>query len=147
MYLYAISSDSRYIKFGVAGRPIKRLIELQIGSPQDLKLLGEIFAYDSEPAFELERIVHRALEAYHVRGEWFQMVPKTLALVDLMNTRRYAEFRSLVLGWCTTNVADWHAVTDAAIDLRDMEAEERGRASGASGKYAAIIADMKARNA
>lgn len=106
MYLYAISSDSRYIKFGVGGRPVKRLIELQVGSPHDLKLLGEIFAYDSEPAFELERIVHRALRTYHVRGEWFQMVPKTIALVSLMKSLRYPEFRNVALGWCANDIAN-----------------------------------------
>lgn len=110
MYLYAISSDNRYIKFGVGGRPIKRLIDLQVGSPHDLKLLAEIFAYTSECAHELERVTHSALEKYHVRGEWFQMVPKTLALVELMKTRKYPEFRSLVCNW---------AISSAHVDSFD----------------------------
>lgn len=84
---------------------MKRLRYLQVGSPHELHLLGEIYAHTTENAHELERLTHVALEQYHVRGEWFQMVPKTLALVELMKTRRYSEFRSLVCGWSLSTVS------------------------------------------
>ena len=41
--------------------------------------------------------------------------------------------------------ADWHGVADAACDLRDLEAEERGRASVALGKYSPIVSELNAR--
>ncbi|MGH8219960.1 MAG: GIY-YIG nuclease family protein [Steroidobacteraceae bacterium] len=82
--LYGIGADRRFIKFGYARDPQRRLLELQSGSPIDLELLGAIILRDQALAIELERAVHIAASDFHVRGEWFRSTPRTLMFVEWM---------------------------------------------------------------
>ena len=47
----------------------------------------------------------------------------------------YHERRRIMIEYLKMKIAeqDWHGVADAAMDLRDMDAEERGRLSGVRG--------------
>ncbi|UCF21189.1 MAG: GIY-YIG nuclease family protein [Gemmatimonadota bacterium] len=59
------------IRIGVAreGRLEKRLQTLQLGNPNDLKLLGLIKARNADT---LARELHSTFSDAHVRGEWFK---------------------------------------------------------------------------
>jgi hypothetical protein len=63
---YAIS-DGEFIKIGkvVQTHPVQRLRTLQTGNPRTLTLL----AYTSTIR---EKVAHRVLHRYRVRGEWFR---------------------------------------------------------------------------
>lgn len=56
----------RYVKIGHAHDPLKRLIALQIGSPEPLELIGAV-----EGGASAEGILHAHFKPYRVRGEWF----------------------------------------------------------------------------
>lgn len=102
--LYAISADSKFIKFGVAFQPRRRMIELQTASPFALTLLGQIELPDRESAFVTEKLVHLAAASDHVRGEWFHSCPKTLSIVNLMKSELHV-FHEMLTGWADREIA------------------------------------------
>jgi hypothetical protein len=55
------------IKIGVANDPEARLRDLQIGSSEDLTLLGCLVGSE-----DLEAALHSQFNEYHIRGEWFR---------------------------------------------------------------------------
>ena len=63
----AVGTD--YVKIGSATDPGRRLAELQIGSPHELRLRYSFVAKD---AHKSERALHKQFESCHVRGEWFR---------------------------------------------------------------------------
>lgn len=74
--LYLISHPHGYIKIGVSSNPLRRLSELQSGSPYELDIIG--FAGFSEPE-QAEKALHAEFDAHHVRGEWFDLHHETIA--------------------------------------------------------------------
>ena len=70
-YVYLIQSlgDSHY-KIGVSINPKRRMIILQTGHPHKLKLVDK---YQSEFAYQIEKILHRRYKHLHTEGEWFYM--------------------------------------------------------------------------
>jgi hypothetical protein len=82
MYLYCITDDSGYCKFGYSRDPRSRVRALQTGHPSELFLLHSI-SVESDRVRELERLLHEEI-GYHrrVRGEWFDIDSKTA--VDLL---------------------------------------------------------------
>lgn len=64
------------IKIGVSVRPNIRLGELQVGSPEDLTLLGVI-----PGDFDTERSLHRQFRHLHLRGEWYAPHPDLMAFI------------------------------------------------------------------
>lgn len=92
--VYAIVAGE-YIKFGVAANPKKRLAFLQANCPLVAKLASVLGPTDSKLAYELEWVIHRACQRFHVRGEWFRMAPRTMAARDLIAKLRPEE------AWCT----------------------------------------------
>jgi len=56
----------------VAKEPEKRILELQIGNPYLLTLIGKIPANSRKHAEYIESRLHRYFSRYHIRGEWFQ---------------------------------------------------------------------------
>jgi hypothetical protein len=65
-FVYFIKSND-FVKIGIAGNPVARLGDLQVGSPVALELLGVIPGNRS-----IEQSIHQMLSHYRVRGEWFQ---------------------------------------------------------------------------
>lgn len=63
------------IKVGVTHDPLWRLKVSQTGNPFEIRLLG--FRVVEYP-FRVEKMLHRNLGAYHVRGEWFRVPPDVL---------------------------------------------------------------------
>lgn len=83
-WVYAIACDGG-TKVGVAGNVKKRLAELAIGNPRTVRLLARRRLPSAVYALLAERHIHRMLQAYHLRGEWFAApdgkVRATLSLV------------------------------------------------------------------
>jgi len=69
MAVYFIRSEE-YIKIGHAVDVNSRLVELQVGSPIELELLGTITSDDD---LEMETVLHNLFSDNHVRGEWFRV--------------------------------------------------------------------------
>ncbi len=66
--LYVISNSKSQCKIGISVNPVRRLKTLQIGNPYRLKLLD---VYRVDDAAKLEKSVHRSMNDFHLRGEWF----------------------------------------------------------------------------
>jgi len=72
-YLYAISNGQE-IKLGMSGDVNKRLKSMQTASPSELVVLWKYYiANTPSDAIKVEKRLHRACKAYHIRGEWFTM--------------------------------------------------------------------------
>ena len=72
-YLYAIlDTESGYIKIGYSVNPHVRLRELQTGSAGKLELIHSERVADSSARL-LEQSLHRELNPYRARGEWFRI--------------------------------------------------------------------------
>lgn len=77
--------DDGPIKVGVAKDATKRRALLQCGNPVELHLLRTVPGDD-----RLERFLHHRLEAWKVRGEWFEAVA-VHALIDRDDLEGYLE--------------------------------------------------------
>jgi len=70
VYLYVISCRLEPAKIGVAGDPEKRLRELQVGSPAELKLaLSRPYA-ERQDAEAVADELYRYFAGRRVRGSW-----------------------------------------------------------------------------
>lgn len=77
-YVYFIQSgESGPVKIGIADNPYKRLVELQVGSPERLTIRA---MFMTETATD-ERRLHEEFEEEHISGEWFRSSPRLMALV------------------------------------------------------------------
>lgn len=78
-FLYLIkATDTNFYKIGVTTEKAKRLATLQNGSPIELTY---VITKIAENARELEELIHTGLEAYNIRGEWFELNPSLLKTV------------------------------------------------------------------
>tara|TARA_R110000850_G_scaffold117374_1_gene233759 strand:- start:160 stop:864 length:705 start_codon:yes stop_codon:yes gene_type:complete len=72
-YLYAISNGQE-VKLGMSSNVNGRLNTLQTSSPSKLSLLWKYYiANTSKDAIKIEKMLHRACNEFHIRGEWFTM--------------------------------------------------------------------------
>lgn len=70
-FLYVVKvENTNYYKVGMANDPLNRLITLQIGNPYRLELISAVY---SEQAYEKEQAIHKRLDKYRIRGEWFEL--------------------------------------------------------------------------
>lgn len=60
--------NARYVKIGVSVDPVKREADMQTGSPDELNVWNCV-----RGGYKLEKKIHRFLDDYHIRGEWFKM--------------------------------------------------------------------------
>lgn len=74
-YIYVIQAGGRGpVKLGYGNNPIWRLIQLQIGSWEELHLRGAVAVIDGDHK-ALEVAVHKAAKPKWIRGEWFSLEP------------------------------------------------------------------------
>lgn len=67
-FVYVIrAAESGRIKIGIAENPTKRLLEMQVGSPEYLELIGV-----AAGGRRLEIRLHAELHRDRVHGEWFE---------------------------------------------------------------------------
>lgn len=96
-YVYVIyeADDSSVSKIGVAADVAKRLGTMQVGSWRILKVGHAVRLPSKSAAHAIERQVHQALSALHVRGEWFRVSPDRAASeVDLAVSQLKAAFKA-----------------------------------------------------
>jgi hypothetical protein len=76
MYVYFIKAKSKppMVKIGRAKDPEHRLVELQIGCPFELKLVGKLKCRSEEHTSEAERHLHHLFRRDRQRGEWFKYI-------------------------------------------------------------------------
>jgi hypothetical protein len=73
MHVYLIT-DGDYFKIGFTKKdPIKRVKELQTGSPNELKLIQH---YASKNYRKIESWFHRVHKSKRLEGEWFALSPE-----------------------------------------------------------------------
>jgi hypothetical protein len=85
-FLYAITDPRGQVKIGVTKNPRRRLDELQVGSPYQLRFL-QIWATPGE-GYDVELEAHVLLERFKTRGEWFKVgAANALASVELAASR------------------------------------------------------------
>lgn len=65
------------IKIGASSNVKQRLVDLQMGSPQPLKLLAQVRGSKRE-----EREVHRRFAHLRVRGEWFSPAAELIEYIS-----------------------------------------------------------------
>jgi hypothetical protein len=72
MYLYVIG-DGRDFKIGISKDVASRLSVLQVGNPQKLYVVFVGGKHTEMIARSMEKWMHKHLEEYSVRGEWFHV--------------------------------------------------------------------------
>ena len=69
LYVYLIGEiESDAIKIGYGQNPDKRVIELQIGNPRELRLFH---SFETNCAESVEAFVQRKFSKNNIRGEWY----------------------------------------------------------------------------
>ena len=79
-YVYAIRAGD-YVKIGVARNVKRRLLEMQIGCPYELRI---VYAWPRSDPFGYEAWLHKQLHDKHYRGEWFILTDEDLSEYDKM---------------------------------------------------------------
>jgi hypothetical protein len=78
--IYAIHAvDTEFVKFGKADKIKRRLINLQVSSPHELRVIAQADWPDSA-----EALIHALLRQSRVRGEWFRLDKPTIGILGLM---------------------------------------------------------------
>lgn len=85
-WVYAIS-DGAFVKIGFATSVAKRMNDLQVANPSELKVEAKIKCERRADAKRLESEIHCACEGHRVRGEWFNM--DALVVFDKFSDRDY----------------------------------------------------------
>lgn len=81
--VYFIGYDGGPIKIGHSVNPTARLVDLQMGSHEDLRILATM-----PGGLRKERELHRRFAAHRLRGEWFSPVEEVLEFVREVNGGR-----------------------------------------------------------
>ena len=72
-YVYAIlDPENNCLKVGKANDVTQRISDLQVGNPNELKLIATISCLSENHAFAVESELHRKYSNLYVRGEWFK---------------------------------------------------------------------------
>ncbi len=112
-YVYFIQTEDGPIKIGVAWDVADRLRHLQTANPTELVVLNAVRCESKAAAKVLERTLHRQLQNFHIRGEWFEPAPEVFGAIhdpesDCATIRR-AEMRGPPpdLGWSDPDAPPW----------------------------------------
>lgn len=90
-YLYVIAEKSKTtgpVKLGISTNPEKRLKQLQTAFPGILEVCYKT-EVDSSKAKILERILHRDMSYFRLRGEWFTLDVKQAIHQVMFTIMRY----------------------------------------------------------
>ena len=75
-YVYLLLFDEHdciYVKAGQSADPLKRMTALLVGCPFEPRILATCSLPSARVAGQVETALHRALKAWHIRGEWFRL--------------------------------------------------------------------------
>lgn len=82
MNVYIIECNEHY-KIGLANDPKKRIVELQVGNPEALKLRWKVKYQTRRVAQKVEKEMHVKFKEFRKRGEWFAVDLEVLKLALL----------------------------------------------------------------
>lgn len=86
-WVYFVRADScDTVKIGQALRPLRRLSDLQIGSPVKLSIETAFLA-----DLEMEKRIHKRFSGCRLRGEWFKTTPELNKLILAAKGREKAD--------------------------------------------------------
>lgn len=89
LVIYFVRSPAmNAIKIGVAGDPLSRIRDLQVGCPDAYELLGTI-----EGGRLKEQELHRQFAHLRILGEWFRAEKELLGAIDLLT--HFSEFATM----------------------------------------------------
>lgn len=71
-YIYFLDDHNGHIKIGITDNLERRMKQLQTGNALELTLIHHIKVGDMTEAFELESLLHHALNNSKVKNEWFE---------------------------------------------------------------------------
>jgi CTP:phosphocholine cytidylyltransferase-like protein len=76
---FILDTNSNAVKIGYStlNNLKKRIIQLQIGSPNELKILGVIYGDR-----QTENQIHEHFSQYRIRGEWFAYNDEIIKYID-----------------------------------------------------------------
>lgn len=77
MIYFIQNSETKHIKIGYSNDVRKRLSEIQISSPHELKILSIC-----EGDIELEKELHDKFNDYYIRGEWFNPSEELISYIN-----------------------------------------------------------------
>lgn len=77
-YVYAVQAGDA-VKIGWAADPVRRLSELNVGSPATHKLLGFVVATKDQ-----ECELHGLLSRWRLRGEWFSIAGAVVNFINML---------------------------------------------------------------
>ena len=84
-YIYFIKCCD-FVKIGYSSNPKKRLSDMQVGSPYQLKMLCAVpYKGDIEDVKIEEKMLHFEYREFRYRGEWFKVFPKMNKWLNMMN--------------------------------------------------------------
>lgn len=82
-FVYIIQAKTmRLLKFGRTSNVKRRLMDLQLGSPDELAVLWTSGPMDFDQSVRAEAFLHNRLDAFHVRGEWYSPEKEVIELVE-----------------------------------------------------------------
>lgn len=89
VYFVLVGSGDPFVKIGYSeySSPFNRVVQLQVGCPYELKLMG-IIKPKGRIAKQLETEIHEDLKDFRIRGEWFEVteaMDKWLVQLELMD--------------------------------------------------------------
>ena len=71
-FVYLVASGKDIVKVGKADDVRKRISTLQTSSPFEMQVFHTI-EVSSDNVGALEKLIHKRLKRYHLRGEWFRV--------------------------------------------------------------------------
>ena len=81
-FIYVIGSQDNPVKIGHASKVESRLTAMQVGNPDELRILGRVVV-PWDRAGVIEKAVHETLREHHRRGEWFNVsVADAIAAIE-----------------------------------------------------------------
>lgn len=93
-FVYLIASGRDIIKVGMAKDVGKRVRALQTGGPFEMQIIHKIeVAADHVAA--LEKLIHKRLKRYRLRGEWFRLERATAIRISERAASQFAKDRTI----------------------------------------------------
>lgn len=115
-YIYIVQAD-RQVKIGYSRDPMKRLSEIQVGTPVHCFIAAQ-FEVFAEEVLACERLLHDFFSGYRLRGEWFEM-----------RGRAAKEGATRIFDWALTNEGVGPAPDLSDIDFSPQASQWRSRLS------------------
>lgn len=135
-FVYVIGSQDNPVKIGYGDRVETRLVSMQVGNPDELKILGRVVV-PWDKAGAVEKGAHELLWDRHRRGEWFNVTAaEALAAIEAAlaaemssndNVRHRASQLEEILAtypthqWATHALRHYHVKQNTAGETRDVE--------------------------